>query len=336
MMKAFAERYLPALDSLLREIVCGAPRAPGFNVQLEYPMGWVDADGYPVHLSGGKRIRPLLLLLCAEATGNAWEPALPAAASVELIHNFSLVHDDIEDASPLRHGRPTVWQQWGLENAINTGDALFALAYTAMGHLHGRVPDSVAVKAYAILNETNLLLTRGQHLDMRFERQPVVTVDEYLTMIEGKSAALLAAAAQLGALIGSGDSDAAAIYHRFGTNLGIAFQIRDDILGIWGDPAVTGKSAATDILSRKKSLPVLFALERSGALRSLYAQEPFGDAEVAAAIQLLDELGAQVYAKEQETIFHQRALEALQSAGDTGPASESLLELMESLLGRAA
>ena len=236
MMKAFAERYLPALDSLLREIVCGAPRAPGFNVQLEYPMGWVDADGYPVHLSGGKRIRPLLLLLCAEATGNAWEPALPAAASVELIHNFSLVHDDIEDASPLRHGRPTVWQQWGLENAINTGDALFALAYTAMGHLHGRVPDSVAVKAYAILNETNLLLTRGQHLDMRFERQPVVTVDEYLTMIEGKSAALLAAAAQLGALIGSGDSDAAAIYHRFGTNLGIAFQIRDDILGIWGDP----------------------------------------------------------------------------------------------------
>ena len=164
----------------------------------------------------------------------------------------------------------------------------------------------------------------------------MVTVDEYLTMIEGKSAALLASAAELGALIGSGDSDAAAIYHRFGTNLGIAFQIRDDILGIWGDPAVTGKSAATDILSRKKSLPVLFALERSGALRSLYAQEPFSDAEVAAAIQLLDELGAQVYAKEQETIFHQRALEALQSAGDTGPASESLLELMESLLGRAA
>ncbi len=335
-MQQFAARYLPALDSTLREVVTAAPKAEGFNLLLEYPMGWVDTDGHPVSIPGGKRVRPLLLLLCAEASGGDWHDALPAAAAVEILHNFSLIHDDIEDVSPLRHGRATVWKQWGVANAINAGDAMFALAYAALAGLRGRVPDSVALDALDIFNATNLDLTRGQHLDMRFETQPTVTAGDYLTMIEGKSAALLAAAAQLGALIGSHDPAVATHYHAFGLNLGLAFQIRDDVLGIWGDPAVTGKSAATDILARKKSLPVLFALERSSALRELYKAESFGDAEVADAVALLDALDARGYTANLESVYHERALDALSAAAPAGPAASGLHGLLDSLLGRMA
>ena len=335
-MQSFAARYLPALDIMLREVVLSAPEAPGFNVQLQYPMGWVDAAGHPAHLPGGKRVRPLLLLLCAEATGGDWTAALPAAAAVELLHNFSLIHDDIEDGSPLRHGRATVWQQWGVANAINAGDAMFALSYTALARLRERVPDAVALTALEIFNQTNLDLTRGQHLDMRFESQSQVTTDEYLVMIEGKSAALLATAAQLGALVGSGSAETAAHYRAFGLNLGLAFQIRDDILGIWGDPAITGKSAATDILARKKSLPALYALDRSPALRALYGREPFGEAEVTEAVAILDALDARGYTAELERVYHQRALDALHAANPAGTAAEGLNGLLGSLLGRLA
>ncbi|HYO89281.1 MAG TPA: polyprenyl synthetase family protein, partial [Candidatus Limnocylindrales bacterium] len=176
----------------------------------------------------------------------------------------------------------------------------------------------------------------GQHLDMRFERQEIVRADEYLTMIEGKSAALLAASAQMGALVSSGDLASAEHYRLFGLNLGLAFQIRDDILGIWGDPAVTGKSAATDILSRKKSLPVLFGLDHSTALRELYAREPFGDAEVAEAVHLLNAVGARDYAASLESDYHRRTLAALEAAQPTGPAAEGLAGLLSTLLDRIA
>lgn len=333
-MQPFVARYWQALDQTLRDIVASAPKAPGFNVLLEYPMGWVDADGNSVQLPGGKRIRPLLLLLCAEASGGDWQAALPAAAAVEILHNFSLIHDDIEDESPLRHGRPTVWRQWGLNNAINAGDAMFALSYDALARLQGCVPDSVAMSALRIFSQTNLDLTRGQHLDMRFETQPQVTTDEYLSMIEGKSAALLAASAQIGALIGSGEDETAGHYRDFGLNLGLAFQIRDDILGIWGDPAVTGKSTATDILSRKKSIPVLFGLERSSDLRDLYAKEPFGEAEVSEAVRLLDSLNTREYTANLESVYHRRALDALVAAKPIEPAASGLSGLLDALLGR--
>ncbi|MFN8560623.1 MAG: polyprenyl synthetase family protein [Anaerolineae bacterium] len=234
--------------------------------------------------------------MCAEAVGGDWQAALPAAAAVELLPNFSLIHDDIQDDSPTRHNRPSVWMIWGRANAINAGDALFALAYTALQHLDtAQIAPETALKVWAIFNFTNLELTRGQHLDMRFEHQETVTVDEYLSMIGGKSAALVAACAQMGALIGCGDEATAEHFGDFGRNLGLAFQIRDDILGIWGDPTVTGKSAATDILSRKKSLPVLYGLSQSARLHEVYRTEPFGDAQVSEAVALLDSVGAQEY-----------------------------------------
>jgi geranylgeranyl diphosphate synthase type I len=316
------------------------PDAPDFGTMIRYPLGWVDERGQPYNGTTGKRIRPLLLLLCAEAAGGEWRKALPAAAAVEILHNFSLVHDDIQDDSPTRHNRPTVWTIWGRANAINAGDALFALAYTALamltetGETTGVSPE-IAVQVWRIFNKTNQELTRGQHLDMRFEEQLEVTTDEYISMISGKSAALIAACAQMGALIGSGDPECAAHFYEYGLNLGIAFQIRDDILGIWGDPAVTGKSAATDILSRKKSLPVLYGISKSGSLAALYLREPFGGPEVTAAIDILNAVGAQAYAQEREARYYQAALDALKRANPQGEAAEGLTALNESLFGRA-
>lgn len=335
MFRQITEHYFTGLDTTLRDVVSTLPDEPGFGVMLRYALGWVDAEDHPYHEATGKRLRPILLLLCAECAGGEWQDALPAAAAVELLHNFSLIHDDIQDNSPRRHGRPTLWKVWGTANAINAGDAMFTLAYTALARLSQQFDAERVVRVWHIFNQTNLELTRGQHLDMRFEHLTAVTVDEYISMIRGKSAALLAACAQMGALIASGDETQAARYADFGLNIGIAFQIRDDILGIWGDPAITGKSAATDILSRKKSLPVLYGLEHSEELRELYNRELFGEDEVQRAVHLLDQLGAYDYAVQQEEHYHRRAVQALASASPQEPAATYLHRFVEMLFARS-
>ncbi len=310
--------------------------AEDFRTMLRYPLGWVDEHNQPYAQHTGKRIRPILLLLSTEAAGGDWHTALPAAAAVELLHNFSLIHDDIQDDSDIRHGRPTVWKIWGRANAINAGDALFTSAYYALNQLAATAIDSqVILSIWAVFNRTNLELTRGQHLDMRFEQQAAVSVEEYVSMIGGKSAALVSACAQMGALIGSGDEALAAHFADFGRDLGIAFQIRDDILGIWGEPEITGKSAATDILSRKKSLPVLYGLAQSDDLVELYRRPTFSDADVDEAVEQLDAVHAQDYAVEQETRYFRRAVDALEAADSQGKAAQGLLSLAEALFKRS-
>jgi geranylgeranyl diphosphate synthase, type I len=331
-----AKRYLDALDHTMRDIAATAPKAPEFNTLIEYPLGWVNEQGEAYISPTGKRIRPILLLLSVEAAGGSWESGLPAAAAVEILHNFSLIHDDIQDDSPTRHNRPTVWKIWGRSFAINAGDALFTLAYSALAGLSktGIAPETV-LEIWDVFNRTNLELTRGQHLDMRFETQTSVTVDEYISMITGKSAALVACCAQIGALVGSGDSRLAAHFAAFGLNLGIAFQIRDDILGIWGDPSVTGKSAATDILSKKKSLPVLYGLANSPSLVKLYRKKTFNDTDVIRAIASLDECGALAHTQQLEREYYDCALQALDASGIASPAAEGMRQLAVSLFGRA-
>jgi geranylgeranyl diphosphate synthase type I len=307
---------------------------PEYRVMVRYAMGWVDKNNQPYPQQTGKRLRPTLLLLCNETAGGTWEDALPAAACVELLHNFSLVHDDIQDNSAVRHNRPTVWKIWGAPNAINCGDILFTLAYAALQDLSKYLPADRVIHLWQHFNRTNIELTRGQHLDMRFEKIETVSVDDYISMIAGKSAALIAACARFGAYIATGDRETADHYANFGRNIGIAFQIHDDILGIWGDPDVTGKSIATDIISQKKSLPVLYGLAHSDRLADIYHRKDFGADDVEESVRLLEDVSARKYAREQEKKYYNRALDSLQAANPQGDAADRLQHFVEYLFRR--
>ncbi len=325
---------VPAIEAEMRRVVAAsdAPTLTTFYGMLHYHLGWVDADLKPAHFDAGKRIRPVLTLLCCEASGGDWHDALPAAAAVELLHNFSLIHDDIEDGDPLRRGRPTLWKVWGSAQAINAGDALFTLSHMALNNLVARhIPHARVLAVRQRFDQACLALTQGQHLDLSFESQSDVTEAEYLRMIEGKTAALIEAACGIGALVTG--SERVAHYEAFGRGLGLTFQIEDDVLGIWGDPQVTGKPAGNDIRNRKKSLPVTYALDRSEELRRLYAQS---EVEVAAAIAELDRVGARKYTEQLAARHHQQALDALAATGQDNEATTALRELAHSLLKRAA
>lgn len=335
MLDVILSRYLAVLESEMQAVVASHLRdEPGFGLMVRYAMGWVDQNDQPYHQTTGKRLRPILLLLCAEASGGDWKAALPAAAAVELLHNFSLIHDDIQDTSELRHGRPTLWRVWGIPNAINAGDAVFSLAYSALADISSSVSIEQALLIWKIFNATNLELTRGQHLDMSFETRSSVSVDQYISMIAGKSAALLSACAQMGSLVAELNIDRAQYFATFGLNIGLAFQIRDDILGIWGQPSVTGKSAATDIISRKKSLPVLYGLSQSDELRAIYAKPSLQDGDVQHAVQILDSVAAGDYARQQEEQYYQRAVAALSAAQPSASVQPMLDAFLSFLFSR--
>lgn len=339
---ALPTNLLDAIDQELRRIfdIDGLPvnDPAGFGVMLRYPMGWVETDGTPHTRPTGKRIRPLMVLFCAEAAGGDWKAALPAAAAVEILHNFSLIHDDIEDNSPIRHGRPTVWKVWGVPTAINIGDAIYTLSFQALHHLSEKgVSGRGILSAIHAFGDTAFTLTRGQHLDMSFEHKANVTVEQYLEMIQGKTAALLSLSAYLGALVATEDDERAAVFAEFALALGLSFQIHDDILGIWGDPSITGKSAASDILSRKKSLPVLYGLERSETLRARYADvAEFSEADVRAIVSELEQVGALAYTRALENDWNERALDALERAEPTVEGAAKLRALVDALFERQA
>ncbi len=334
--KQLSEQMRQAVNAEMKAVLNASDAPPDlFHGMMHYHMGWRDEQMQPVDVHAGKQIRPVICLLACQAAGGSWQQAVPAAAAIELLHNFSLIHDDIEDASPTRRGRQTLWTIWGMEQAINAGDAMFAFAHLALNRLVDRgVAAETAVTALRRFDETCVRLTQGQHADMGFERREVVTVDEYLAMITGKTAVLLSLCTELGALIAGVDSQTVSHYAQFGLNLGLAFQVIDDILGIWGDEAVIGKSASTDILTKKKTLPVLYGLSQNGALRQLYNQENTDEAFVREAIDVLNTTGARAYATERATYYSQNALQHLEEAQPSGSAYVALNQLSASLLQR--
>ncbi|MFT3894785.1 MAG: polyprenyl synthetase family protein [Anaerolineales bacterium] len=282
----------------------------------------------------GKRIRPLLVLLCASACGADWQFALPAAAAVELVHNFSLVHDDIQDNSPKRRGRNTVWTKWGAPMAINVGDALFVMSNQSIIDLKKNYPAESVVKVAEILHNTCLDLTRGQFLDMSYEERTDLKVEDYWPMISGKTAALLSACCQIGAVLGNADEEKEEAYRAYGHYLGLAFQVQDDILGIWGDEKVTGKSVASDLVEGKNSLPVLIGLGKKKKFAERWAKGPIQAGEVDDVARLLASEGGYGEAKEASIQMTDMAINSLREADPQGEAGESLFELTNKLLNR--
>ena len=309
-----------------------APRTNLFHEMLTYHMGWTGEGAGPE--ATGKRIRPLLVLLCAYSCGANWQSALPAAASIELVHNFSLVHDDIQDNSPTRRGRDTAWVKWGAPMAINVGDALFVIANQAIIDLKENYPAEVVLRAAEILNNTCLELTRGQYLDISYEERTDLTVEDYWPMISGKTAALLSACCHIGSLLGGADDSKQEAYRSFGHYLGLAFQVQDDILGIWGDEAVTGKSAASDLVEGKNSLPVLAGLGKKGKFAEQWIQGPIQHEEVEEVRRLLAIEGGLIVAQDASKQMTDLAMMSLREADPQGEAGEALSELADKLLKR--
>lgn len=329
---------LAAVDEEMRQVLnSNGPSNNPYFTMLHYHMGWVDADGRPLKENTGKRIRPQLCLLVCMAAGGDWRQAVPAAAAIELLHNFSLIHDDIEDASPTRRGRPTVWQLWQVPQAINAGDAMFAYAHLALSRLAERgVPPDRVVRALRRFDETCVELTQGQHADIAFETREQVSVEEYIAMITGKTAVLVALCAELGALVAGRDDETVAHYATFGRDLGLAFQVLDDILGIWGDEALIGKSAASDIETRKKTLPVLYGLAQSEALRALYTNPVNEGTFVKQVVRELDQVESRTYAERQAGEYSTSALSHLEAAEPVEPGYRFLQQLASKLLNRQA
>jgi geranylgeranyl diphosphate synthase, type I len=318
--RAVFETYRPASD-----------RFTGF---LSYPLGWVDASLRPLAppAPSGKRLRPALCLLTAEAVGGDYGPALPAASAIELIHNFSLVHDDIQDESPLRRGRPTVWENWGAAQAINVGDSIFALSQLALYH-KSTLPPALQVELSQRLNLTCLRLVEGQFRDLDLQDARGANFEAYQTMVAGKTAALIECAAGLGARCGGVDQTRAGSFARFGFQLGLAFQFQDDLLGVWGDSVLTGKPADADLRTRKQALPAVLGLRASGPVAArfrdlfLSADELSADDAHKAAL-LLVELGVRDQTQALVDAGYERASAELEQALQGQPGA-SLWELLE-------
>jgi geranylgeranyl diphosphate synthase type I len=295
---------------------------------IRYHFGY-DAPG---STKPGKRLRPQILLRTALEEGGRLECALDAAVAIEILHNYSLVHDDIEDGDELRHGRTTIWSKFGVPHGINAGDALCAISYLALLHEEAVVPAGRVVDMLHVLHEANLRMCEGQGLDIGFETLGSVTMPQYLEMIAGKTGALFAASCELGALAAGAERPRARAYADLGRAYGLAFQIRDDVLGTWGATSVTGKPSGADIARRKWSFPVVWALgtepssDREIVARAYGANRTLGAGDVADVIAALERLGARDAADD----AHDRALDdadaiAANHSVDTGGTIRSFL-----------
>ena len=318
------ERYQPEIVASLQSTIKRALASSAlheesnlapFYGQMQYHLGWVDTNFSSVSNNPGKLLRPTLLLLAFEATGEHNDDtqtkqhnashlrrALPAAASIELTHNFTLIHDDIEDGDSERRHRSTLWNVWGIPQAINTGDGMFALArYALWDVVDEGVDHSIAVQLGASLDKACLVIAEGQYLDISFENRDDISVAMYVDMIGRKTAALMGCAAEMGAMLGTREAETIFRLRSFGFSIGIAFQVRDDLLGVWASTDELGKTAAGDIYRRKRSLPALHALECAERadqqfLRQVYSQKtPVTSAQVEEVLAIFERTHTKEY-----------------------------------------
>ncbi|MFJ9520947.1 family 2 encapsulin nanocompartment cargo protein polyprenyl transferase [Kitasatospora sp. NPDC101801] len=321
----------PALRAAVESLPAAMRRVSGYH------FGWWEADGSPSATGSGKAIRPALVLAAAQAVG-AVGPAVAvrAAAAVELVHNFTLLHDDVIDRDHTRRHRPTAWRVFGTTEAILAGDAMHSLALRVLAEdEHPAAPAAVRRLADCVVE-----LCEGQQADCAFEQRDDVSLAECLAMAEAKTGALLGSACAIGALYGGAGERAANALDAFGREIGLAFQLIDDLIGIWGDPAVTGKPVGADLAARKKSLPVVFALAggRPGSARlaELYALErPLTAPELTEAAAAVDQAGGRAWAQSESCERMAAAIAHLADAVPDPSAADDLLALAELVTRRA-
>ncbi|MBP7514160.1 MAG: polyprenyl synthetase family protein [Flavobacteriales bacterium] len=299
---------------------CGGLPENGLYAPMAYLMGLP-----------AKRVRPALVLMGCELFGGAAEDVMEEAMGIELFHNFTLMHDDIMDKAPLRRGRPTVHEKWGVNTAILSGDAMLVKAYQALG----RYPE-----VHAVFSRCALEVCEGQQLDMDFERRADVGVDEYMEMIRLKTAVLLACALRIGGIVaGAGQEDQDRIA-AFGEHLGLAFQLRDDVLDAFGDPAKTGKQQGGDLRAGKKTFLLIRGLERAaenrtGILRDELAKRP-DERDVPRMLGLLETLGVRDEAEALAIKHHRAAYAQLEAIKVPEEGKMPLIALADRLVDRSS
>lgn len=317
--------------------------APLMLTMARYHLGMTNSSGEPLDPESrqaveGKRIRPLLAMLAAEAVGGSAADAAPVAAAIELLHNFTLIHDDIQDRSPNRRHRPTVWRVWGNAQAINAGDALFAASQLALLRTRTTIDDcEVTLRLSGAFNTMAISIVRGQVHDLEHEGQADVTPDDYLTMIHGKTAAIVRFAAWAGATIGGASDEVAERFGDVGDALGMGFQLRDDMLGIWSPAEETGKDEADDIRRRKQSLPILMLRNRASEsdterLNVLFAQEEINPDGVDEVLTMLEKYHVKRDMGDRVATAHTEALTALRAA--TGDRDNPAIDELKALITR--
>ncbi len=314
------DRYREPIEDGLRRALAGPSR---LDAILRYHVGLADGEASSL----GKLLRPSLLLFAAEELGAAVEAALPAAVGLELVHGFSLIHDDVQDRDETRRGRPAVWTRWGIPEAINAGDLMHAIAVRS-------TLDAGPTAARVLLDATAEMI-EGQSLDLSFEER-FVTADEYLEMVDRKTGALFRCAFRIGGLCAEASDDVIRRLAEIGTAVGRAFQIQDDLLGIWGDGDVLGKPTASDVRRRKKAFPVAIAYatvedEDRGRLERIYAGESIEAADVDWVVGLFDRLGVEAQGGELVRDYVDRAcgiVDVLPLSGDGRVALQDLIEYL--------
>jgi len=337
-LPAVFQRYRSDIDQALRGSLSMNDIA--MYDMLRYYFGWVDVDGNPCTGPEGKALRPTLCLFACEAAGGSIRDAMPVAVALEFIHNFSLIHDDIQDRDETRHHRPTLWTVWGVPRALVAGNVLRVVADISLEGLveEGVDPDR-ALATIGVLTEAYLEMIEGQYLDISYEGRPDIGVTDYLDMISKKTGALIRSSLKLGALIGTRDRATIDAFLACGRSLGYVFQIRDDVLGVWGDEDTTGKPVGADIRRKKSSLPVVHAMSAAPAedksmLRHIYQKDQLDDDDVCAVLDVMERSDTRGYAQSLAEEHSQRALEAVSGVELSPTVHRDLEELVGFLLVR--
>ena len=307
---------------------------------LRYAMGWFDENGNPNDGAVGKALRPTLCLLACDAAGGDALKALPAAVSLELIHNFSMVHDDIQDGDKIRRNRPTLWAVWGVPKAIVAGNALRVVADMSLSHPDAEYlcPEQMVVIS-GLLTESYLDMIEGQYLDLSYEGRPDIGLNDYLGMISRKTGSLIRCALSIGATIGARNSEVVRSLSVYGKALGYVYQIRDDMLGIWGNEQVTGKPVGADVARRKNTFPLVYALSKAegtdrDVILDAYRGSTVDENAVGSVIEVLDKVGAREYAQAVTNRYCQAALDSIADLALDSEDRRDLEELARFLLIR--
>jgi geranylgeranyl diphosphate synthase type I len=338
-VSALQHRFRDEVQAALREAIVDS--GSGFFSLLRYHLGWEEADGKSAHVITGKGLRPILCLTACEVAGGDWQDALPAATALELVHNFSLIHDDIQDRDDRRWDRPTLWTVHGEAKAIAAGNAMRVIAdHTLMSLVNSGMPTALVSDVAVELTGRYLEMIEGQYMDMSFEGSDNVTVEQYLDMVGRKTGALIESAMYMGALVATSDREQARGFGACGRRLGLAFQIRDDYLGIWGDPWATGKAVGADIRRKKKSMPVVHLFQHAAPadrawLNEVYAKEgEVGGEDVEHILELLDRLGTPTHVQKAAAAEANDAMEVVDGLGLTENARETVQAMAEFFVTR--